>query len=127
MLRATTSFSFLNISVSYAIRYILVKVLIVFSPFAILSLASQKTSWFFKTWFKSFLALLFLQIFLAGLLLVSLVIESKNNNFLPTQVLHMGMIYALFKANSFVKEFIGGFTTDVSINFSNLFKGGFLK
>ena len=44
--------------------------------------------------------------------------------------MYLGMIYTLFKANSFVKEFVGGFSTDVSLNsyqLLNFFKGGFSK
>ena len=67
-LRASISFGFLSLTVSYGIRYILTKVLIVLSPFALLSLASTKTSTFFKVWLKSFLAVLFLQIFVAVIL-----------------------------------------------------------
>ena len=41
--------------------------------------------------------------------------------------MYIGMIYSLFKANSFVREFIGGFSTDANFSFSNIssiFKGG---
>ena len=126
-LRASISFGFLSLTVSYGIRYILTKVLIVLSPFALLSLASTKTSTFFKV--KSFLAVLFLQIFVAVILLVCFVINN-NDTFLPSQIMYLGMIYTLFKANSFVKEFVGGFSTDVSLNsyqLLNFFKGGFSK
>jgi len=127
IVRTSISFGFLNLSVGYAIRYILLKVLIIISPFAILSLASSKTSSFFKSWFKNFLALLFLQIFVAIILLVCFIICEKDAKILPTQILQLGIIYTLFKANSFVKEFIGGFSTEVNLNssnFSSLFKGG---
>ena len=128
-LRASISFGFLSLTVSYGIRYILTKVLIVLSPFALLSLASTKTSTFFKVWLKSFLAVLFLQIFVAVILLVCFVINN-NDTFLPSQIMYLGMIYTLFKANSFVKEFVGGFSTDVSLNsyqLLNFFKGGLSK
>lgn len=126
ILRASISFGFFSLVVSYAIRYILLKVLMILSPFAILSLASSKTSCFFKSWFKNLFAMLFLQIFIAIILLVCFIVDN-NDAFLPSQIMHIGMIYTLFKANSFVKEFIGGFSTDVSLNVSNLssiFKGG---
>lgn len=128
-LRTSISFGFLSLTVSYGIRYILTKVLIVLSPFALLSLASTKTNTFFKIWLKSFLAILFLQIFVAVILLVCFVINN-NDTFLPSQIMYLGMIYTLFKANSFVKEFVGGFSTDVNLNsyqLLNFFKGGFSK
>ena len=104
----------------------ILKVLVIIAPFAILSLASSKSSWFFKSWFKSFIALLFLQIFVAIILLVCFIIDDRDR-FLPAQIMYIGMIYSLFKANSFVREFIGGFSTDANFSFSNIssiFKGG---
>jgi len=127
LLRTTITFGFLSLSISYAIRYILLKVLIIISPFAILSLASSKTSPFFKSWFKSFLALLFLQIFISVILLVCFIMSDYEVKILPAQILHLGMIYTLFKANSFMRDLMGGFSTDVNINLPNLssiFKGG---
>lgn len=126
ILKASISFGFFSLVISYTIRYILLKVLMILSPFAILSLASSKTSWFFKSWLKNLFAMLFLQIFIAIILLVCFIVDNKDT-FIPSQIMHIGMIYTLFKANSFVKEFIGGFSTDVSLNVSNLssiFKGG---
>lgn len=120
------TFGFLNLAVSYAIRYIMLKVLIIISPFAILSLSSNKSSWFFKTWAKNLIAILCLQIFIAIILLVCFFIDDKDI-FLPAQIMHIGMIYTLFKANSFIREFIGGFSLDVSLNvsnFSSFLKGG---
>lgn len=127
ILKSTISFGFLSLSVSYAVRYILLKVLVVLSPFAILSLCSTKTSWFFKSWFKSFFALLFLQIFVAIILVVCFIIDNREPLSLPSQLFYLGMIYSLFKANSFIKEFIGGFSTDINLsipNLSSMLKGG---
>ena len=130
IIRTSVTFGFLSLSVSYAIRYILIKVLIIISPFAILSLASSKTTPFFKAWFKNFLALLLLQIFISVILLVCFIIDDRDIAILPSSILYLGMIYTLFKANSFMKELIGGFSTDVNLNsqnISSIFKGGSLK
>lgn len=130
ILKASISFGFLSLTISYSIRYILIKALVILAPFAILSLCSSKTNWFFKSWFKSLLSMLFLQIFVAIILLVCFIVENNGVASLPSQIIHLGMIYTLFKANSFVKEFIGGFGTEVSLNassFSSFFRGGDLK
>ena len=130
ILKASISFGFLSLTISYSIRYILIKTLVILAPFAILSLCSSKTNWFFKSWFKSLLSMLFLQVFVAIILLVCFIVENNGVASLPSQIIHLGMIYTLFKANSFVKEFIGGFGTDVSLNASSLssfFRGGDLK
>lgn len=129
LVNTSISFGFLSLSISYVIRYIILKVLIIIAPFAILSLSSNKSSWFFKAWFKNFIALLFLQVFIAIILLVCFIIDDKDR-FLPSQIMYIGMIYSLFKANSFVREFIGGFSTDTNFSFSNIssiFKGGASK
>jgi len=130
ILKSTISFGFLSLSVSYAVRYILLKVLVILAPFAILSLCSNKTSSFFKSWLKSFFAMLFLQILVSIILVVCFIIDGAAPLSLPSQLLHLGMIYSLFKANSFVKEFIGGLSTDVNLSLPNLatmLKGGSSK
>lgn len=129
IIRLLTSFGFLSLSISYAIRYILIKVLIIISPFAILSLSYNKTSSFFRAWFKNFLGLILLQVFISVILLVCFIIELRDD-MLPSPIMHLGIIYTLFKANSYIRELIGGFSTDVNLNFSNLtsmFKGGSSK
>lgn len=130
ILKTSVTFGFLNLSISYAIRYIMLKVLIIISPFAILSLASSKTSAFFKSWFKHFLASLLLQVLVSIILLVCFVISENDIRILPAQILHLGMIYTLFKANTFMRDLLGGFNTDTSLSFSNLssmLKGGTSK
>lgn len=130
IVRSSITFGFLSLSISYAIRYIMIKVLVIVSPFAILSLSNYKTSVFFKSWFKNIMALLLLQIFIAIILLVCFVINDKDINILPSQILHLGMIYTLFKANSFMRDIIGGFSTDVNLSLpsmSSFIKGGGLK
>ena len=126
ILKTSISFGFLNLTVAYTIRYILIKVFVVLAPFAILTLSTSKTSSFFKSWFKCFLSLLLLQIFISVILLVCFVI-ANNQAIIPKQILYLGIVYTLFKANSFLREFIGGLSTDVTVNLSNftsMFKGG---
>ena len=44
--------------------------------------------------------------------------------------MHIAMLYTLFKANGFMRDLIGGFSTDISAEmstFSNLFRGGYSK
>ena len=130
LIKSSMSFGLFSLTVSYAIRYIMIKVMLIISPFAILSLASSKTSVFFKSWFRCFLGLLLLQIFVAIVLLVCFIINDKDSMILSTPLMHIAMLYALFKSNSFMKDLIGGFSTDISSEmstFSNLFRGGIVK
>ena len=58
IIKSFISIELLNLVFIQSLRYILIKVFILITPFAILSLISHSTSWFFKTWAKSFFSLL---------------------------------------------------------------------
>ena len=49
LLKSFISVGLLNLIFSYSLRYIMVKLFILITPFAILSLTNQSTSWLFKT------------------------------------------------------------------------------
>lgn len=100
-----TSFALI---ISFAFRYILIKVLMLLSPFAILCLSTNSTESFFKSWFKSLLSLLILQVVISVMLLIPYALIRENNNLLFNKILLVGSITALLKSNQFVKEFMGG-------------------
>lgn len=112
LIKGTLTFSLLNLIFSYSFRYILIKVFIFISPFAFLSLTLNTTSWFFKTWAKNFFSLLFIQIIISIILLIMFSMDYSSNN-LFVKFVYIGGIYTLIKANSFVREFIGGISTDL--------------
>ena len=102
----------------------MIKVFILITPFAILSLINESTSWFFKTWFRTILSLLLLQSFISIILLIIFSFNYSVNNTI-SKLMYIGGIYALVRANSYMQNLIGGISTDVSnnFNFSNkLFK-----
>lgn len=119
LLKSFISIGFLNLAISYAIRYIMIKVFIFISPFAFISLISTSTSWLFKAWVKMFFSLLLLQIFVPLILLVTFSID-YNSSDIFSKIVYIGAIYSLIKANTFVKEFMGGLSTDVNLGISNL-------
>lgn len=126
LIKAFISIGFVNLAISYSLRYVMIRVFILICPFAILSLSIDKFNWIFKAWCKIFLSLLFLQILVSLILLITFSIEYDPNNVF-SQLLYIGSIYALIKANSFLKEFMGGLTTDVNFGMStikNLIVGG---
>ena len=96
----------------------MIKVLILISPFAILSLSIDKFSWLFKSWIKLFLSSLLLQILISLILLVTFSLKIEVN--MSSLLLYVGSIYALMKANSFMRDFMGGLSTDINIGISNL-------
>lgn len=126
LIKAFISIGFVNLAISYSLRYVMIRVFILICPFAILSLSIDKFNWLFKAWCKIFLSLLFLQILVAFILLITFSLH-YNANDIFSQLTYIGSIYALIKANSFSKEFMGGLTTDVNFGMTtikNLIIGG---
>lgn len=121
LIQSTLRLSLLNLIFSYSLRYIMIKIFVLLSPFAFLSLCLDSTSWFFKAWIKNLFSLLFIQIIVALVLLILFSLDFSSANLL-NQFIYIGGVYALIKANSFVREFIGGVSTNISQsvhNFSN--------
>lgn len=118
LIKGFISIGFLNLSISYALRYILIKVFILLSPFAFVSLINPSSSWIFKSWLKLFLSLLILQILVPVILLVAFSIDSNSSDMF-SKIIYIGSIYSLIKANSFVKDFMGGLSTDISLGISS--------
>lgn len=121
LLKVSLSTSLLNLVFTYSFRYVMVKVFILLTPFAILSLILEKTSWFFKSWIQNLFSLLFIQIIVSIVLLLLFSMNYSSNN-LMIKFIYIGAIYALIKANSIVREFVGGISTTFTQNVENLFK-----
>ena len=124
MLKAFCSFGLVNLLFSYSIRYILVKVLILLFPFALLTLTTSSTSWIFKSWYRTFFSLLFVQFFIILVLTLLFSLNVKSND-LFSQISYISTIFILSKCNYYIKEIIGGISTDIGtnlLNFKNLFK-----
>lgn len=117
ILKSFLSFGFFNLILSYSIRYIMLKVFVLISPFAILSFSIQPN--FFKSWIRCFLSLLSVQILVSIVLLLLFSIDFNSNN-LFSKFIFVGAIYSLMKSNSYVKEFIGGINTDIIHGFQSL-------
>ena len=123
LIKSFISLGLFNLVFSYSLRYILIKVFILISPFAFLTLINRSTSWFFKTWLRSFLSLLLLQCFVSFILLILFSLDFNSQD-LFSKFMYIGGIYALSKANSYVRELIGGISTDVNANL-NAIKSNF--
>lgn len=124
LLRSLISASFMSLLFSYSLRYIMVKVLALLTPFALLTLINNSSSWFFKSWFKIFISLLFVQPFISIVLLIIFALDFTSPD-IVSKILCIGSIYALIRANSYVQHFIGGISTDVAQNFKVL--KGYIK
>lgn len=123
IIKGTTTISLVNLITVYAVRYVTIKILILISPFAVLSLCLENTSVLFKLWFRNLLSMLFIQIIVSIILLILFSID-YNSNDLMTKFMYIGGIYCLLKANSFVREFMMGAGISTSVqNSIGLVKG----
>lgn len=121
LIKGALTISLLNLVFSYALRYVMVKIFILLTPFAFLSLCLENTSWFFKAWLRNFFSLFFIQILVSIVLLILFSMDFSSAK-LVLKFIYLGAIYALIKVNSFVRDFIGGPSTDFSLNVNSFFK-----
>ena len=121
LIKSILSFSLLNLVFSYSFRYILIKVFVLIAPFAILSNCLNSTSWFFKSWTKNLFSLLFIQIIVSIILLILFSMNFSSEN-LAIKFIYVGGLFALIKANSFVRDLVGGVSTTISQNVHNFSK-----
>ena len=109
----------MNLAFTYSIRFVLTKVFVLIAPFAFLSLCNRATSSFFKAWIKCFLTLLFVQIFISLVLVILFSMNFYTNDSL-SKFLMCGAVFCLIKSNDFIRQFLGGISTDISTGLHNL-------
>ena len=117
IIKSFVSVGFINLIFTYSLRYIMIQIFILISPFAFLSLILNSSEWFFKVWLKTFLSLLLTQILVSTIILLSFSINSSFS-FTINKVLYIGIIFALNKSNSYMKELFGGISTTINMKFS---------
>ena len=87
----------------------MIRVFILLSPFAFITLVNSSSSWIFKSWFKCLFSLLIIQDFIPIILIVIFSINDSN------KILYIGGIYVLTKINTYIREIFGG----VGLEFNN--------
>lgn len=122
LLKGIVSVSLVTLVFTYSLRYIMIKIFTLLAPFAFLTLFLHSTKWFFSSWLKAYLSLLFMQILISLILVVTFSLDFSSNDLL-SKILIIGSIYAIIKANSFIKEIMGGISTDISLNINKLRSG----
>lgn len=113
LIKSILSVSLLNLVFAYSLRYILIKVFVLITPFAFLSLILSNTSWFFKAWFKNLFSLLFIQIIVSLILLLMFSVDFSSTELL-NKFIYVGGMYGLIRANALVRDFIGGVSTTIT-------------
>lgn len=119
IIKSFISFGMINLILTFSLRYIMVQIFVLISPFAFLTLILNSSEWFFKIWLKTFLSLMLTQIFISLILLLSFSIHSSFSDSI-TEILYIGIIFALSKSNIFMKELFGGISTNVNMHFSKI-------
>lgn len=119
IIKSVTTIGFMSLIFSYALRYIMIQVFVLLSPFAFLCLINDRTDWIFKSWIKAFMSLLVEQILISLILLLAFSIEFASDDTM-SQIIYIGIIYALIKANTYMYMLFGGITTSVSNNIGML-------
>lgn len=118
IIKSFCTIGLINLLFNYSLRYIMIQIFILVSPFAFLSLISDNSNWFFKAWLRSFISLLLVQILISIILCLALSLSIDNSNF--SKLLFIGIIYALTRANIYMKEIFGGISTDISSGISSI-------
>ena len=108
ILTTIVSISSFSLVITFALRYILTKVLVLLSPFAFLCLINKSTYGIFRAWLKSFFSLLLVQIVLALILLLPFAILKEKSTDIFSKLLLVGSVFALLKSTKSVKEFTNG-------------------
>ena len=119
IIKGTLTVSLLNLVFSYSLRYVMIKILILLSPFAFLSLIMENTAHFFKSWYRNVFSLIFVHIVVSIILLLLFSMDYSKANLL-NKFIYIGGIYALIRANSIVRELFGGMSTSVQSGMSRL-------
>jgi len=112
IIKTIVSVGFLNLIFIFSVRYILIKVFVLLSPFAILCTSLDSTINFFKSWIKSFISLLLIELFSSLILIVMFSIEYSPSD-IVSKLLFIGSIFALMKVNSYVRDIVGGISLDI--------------
>lgn len=113
IIKSFISVGLLNLLFTYSLRYIMIQIFVITTPLILLSLMNNSTYWIFKAWAKGFLSLLLLQSFVSIILILMFSLDNSN------KLLLIGAIYALVRANSYIREIFGGINVDVSTNMSS--------
>ena len=119
IIKSFSTVGLINLLFSFSLRYIMIQVFILISPFAFLCLLTDNSEWIFKSWLKNYIYLLLVQLLISIILCLAFSINiDKNSNLF--KLLFIGIIYALTRANTYMKEIFGGISTDISVGISSI-------
>lgn len=114
IIHCTTSFGFITLLITYILRFILLKLLIMASPFALLCLTEDNLKQYFGSWLKYLIILLLTQNIVILVLYIPNILDNSNEIYF--KILIVGVIYTLHQLNSYIRELLGGFNINSNIN-----------
>ena len=104
ILKLFTTLGILYILLTYSVRFIMGKLLILLAPFAFLALINNQFDGFFKTWLKQFLMTLSMQIFVAIVLVLGFSLDFSLGDTL-SKLLYFAIIAVITKSNFSMRDF----------------------
>lgn len=113
IIKFCTSVATAYILIIYSIRYVMCMLLILTSPFAILSLVNNNLDGFFKGWLKQFLELLLIQILVTIVLVIGFCVDFYSGDLL-SKLTYLAITIIIAKCHYNVKSFFKEF-----YNYSN--------
>ncbi len=111
IIKGIISFGAVSVLINFSIRYVTIIFLIIISPFALVSIASELSIEFFKTWLKIFVTNLFIQIIVKLIIIIPIMYKHTNN--IMYKIILVGTIYLIYKINYFTKEIFVKFSSQV--------------
>lgn len=118
IIHCITSFGFISLLITFILRFILIKLLILSSPFAFLCLIEDNLKQYFYNWLKYFIILLLTQNIVVLVLYIPNILDNSNETYF--KILIIGVIYTLYQINIYIKELLGGFNLNNSFNIGNI-------
>ena len=117
VIKSMVTLGSISLLISYIIRYILIKILILCSPFMFLCLLQDNLKPYFSNWLKYLLSLLLTQNIVCIVLYLPYILDFSNDTY--SKFLVICTIIILYKLNGYIKEFMGGFSTNSSGSISS--------
>jgi len=101
------------LGITYAVRYVMLRLMVLISPIACMTLVSKSTSIIFKNWFTIFMGYLISQVFIVLVLAIPHLLDLGDG--LEGKLLLCGILFTLYKVNDITHSLISGqgFSNDV--------------
>lgn len=103
ILKLATTLGIIYILLTYSVRYIMCKILILLAPFAFSSLLFNRFDGFFKGWLKQFLLILTMQIFVAVVLVLGFCLDFHSGDTL-SKLIYFAIVVVIAKCQYNMKE-----------------------